>query len=106
MGSLSSESLKLCSKHGILMIALPANATHIFQPLDVAVFNHFKTIVRVRLQLQMYETADPELSKQTAIKIACYPYRSAIIDHSSNAIEEFRGTGLHTLSDLTTKASR
>ena len=37
----------------------------------------------------MYETADPALSKQTAIEIACYVYRSAIIDDSSNAIEGF-----------------
>nr|CCA27457.1 PREDICTED: similar to conserved hypothetical protein [Albugo laibachii Nc14] len=92
------ESVNFCCEHGILMIALPANATHIFQPLDVAVFKPFKTIVRERLQLQMYETADPALSKQIAIEIACYAYRSAIIEQSSNAIEGFRGTGLYPLS--------
>nr|CCA27473.1 hypothetical protein ALNC14_136170 [Albugo laibachii Nc14] len=81
------ESVNFCCEHGILIIALPANATHIFQPLDVAVFKPFKTIVRERLQLQMYETADPALSKQTAIEIACYAYRSAIIEQFSNAIE-------------------
>nr|CCA27190.1 AlNc14C473G11844 [Albugo laibachii Nc14] len=80
------------------MIALPANAKHIFHPLDVTVFKPFKTIVRERLQLQMYETANPALSKQTAIKIACYAYRSAIIEHSSNAIEGVWGTGLYPLS--------
>ena len=46
----------------------------------------------------MYETADPTLSKQTAIYIACCVYRIAIIDHSRNAIEGFRGTGLYPLS--------
>nr|CCA14710.1 conserved hypothetical protein [Albugo laibachii Nc14] len=92
------ESVNICCEHGILMIALPANETHIFQPLDVVVFKPFKTIVRERLQLQMYETADPALSKQTAIEIACYAYRSAIIEHSSYAIEGFRGTRLYPLS--------
>ena len=80
------------------MVALPENATHIFHPLDVAVFMPFKTIIRERLQLQVYETKNPALSKQTAIEIACYAYRIAIIDHSRNAIEEFRCTALFPLS--------
>lgn len=90
--------MNFCCDHGILMIALPANATHLFQPLDVAVFKPFKTIIRERLQLQMYETADPTLSKKTAIEIACDAYRSTIIEHSNNAVEGFRGTGLYPLS--------
>nr|CCA19880.1 conserved hypothetical protein [Albugo laibachii Nc14] len=98
MGYCFSESVNFCCEHGILMIALSANATHIFQPLDVAVFKPFKTIVHEHLQLQMYETVDPALSKQIAIEIACYAYRSAIIEQSSNAIEGFRGTGLYPLS--------
>ena len=80
------------------MIALPANATHIFQPLDVDVFKPFKTIVYDRLQLQMYESADPALSKQTAIEIACYAYHSTITEDSNNTIEGFQGTGLYHLS--------
>nr|CCA25263.1 AlNc14C285G10172 [Albugo laibachii Nc14] len=46
----------------------------------------------------MYEMAEPALSKQTAIEIAGYAYRSAIIQHSSNTIEGFRGTGLYPIS--------
>ena len=42
MGYCLSESVNICCEHGILMIALPANETHIFQPLDVAVFKPFK----------------------------------------------------------------
>ena len=39
----------------------------------------------------MYETADPALSKQTAIDFACCAYRSDIIENSSNSIEGFQG---------------
>ena len=46
----------------------------------------------------MYETADPALSKQTAIDIACYKYHIAIIESFRNAIEGFRGTGLYPIS--------
>ena len=55
------ESVHFCCEHGILMVALPANETHIFQSLDVAVFKPFKTIIREPLQLQMLEMADPAL---------------------------------------------
>ena len=77
------------------MIALPANATHLFQPLEVSVIKSFKTIIRERLQLQMYATADLALSKQTGIENACYAFRSAVTDHSCNAIERLRGTGIY-----------
>ena len=69
----------------MLMTAIPANAMQIFQPLNVTVLKPFKTIVRERLQLQMYGTVDPALFKQAAIEISCYAHRSAIIENSSNA---------------------
>ena len=61
MGYLSIESVNFCCEYGILLVSLPANATYIFQPLDVAVFKPFKTIIREPLQLQMFEMADPAL---------------------------------------------
>ena len=48
----------------------------------------------------MYESAAPALFNQTAIEIACYANRSAIIERTSNAIEGFRGTGLFPLSPI------
>lgn len=38
----SIEATQLCHKNGIRMIFLPANATHITQPLDVAFFRPLK----------------------------------------------------------------
>ena len=55
----------------------------------MVVFKPSKTIVRERLQLKMYETADPALSKQTSIDIACYAYPHAIIEDSSNITETY-----------------
>nr|CCA21988.1 PREDICTED: similar to AGAP001049PA putative [Albugo laibachii Nc14]CCA27563.1 PREDICTED: similar to AGAP001049PA putative [Albugo laibachii Nc14] len=77
----NTEYVNFCCDHGILMIALLATATHLFQPLDVAVFKPFKTIVHERLQLQMFETVDPTLSKQKVILIVCDSYRSAIMNY-------------------------
>ncbi|KAG2953223.1 hypothetical protein PC119_g28075 [Phytophthora cactorum] len=43
------DTVTKCIEGGILLVTLPANATHLFQPLDVAVFRPFKTKVREAL---------------------------------------------------------
>ncbi|XP_046988993.1 uncharacterized protein LOC124594667 [Schistocerca americana] len=40
------EVIRLCEKYGIKFIALPPNATHLLQPLDVAIFRVLKLIWR------------------------------------------------------------
>ncbi|GMF45874.1 unnamed protein product [Phytophthora fragariaefolia] len=79
---------------GILLLALPPNATHMYQPLDVAVFKPFKGDEKDALQAKLLSTADTTLSKKDAIQIACSTYQSAIIDRPDNAISGFRCTGL------------
>ncbi|GMF20136.1 unnamed protein product [Phytophthora fragariaefolia] len=79
---------------GILLLALPPNATHMYQPLDVAVFKPFKGDVKDAQQAKLLSTADTTLSKKDAIQIACSAYQSAIIDRPDNAIRGFRCTGL------------
>lgn len=39
---LTFHQSKFCSEHGIILIALPPNCTHLIQPLDVAVFGPVK----------------------------------------------------------------
>eukprot|EP00644_Phytophthora_capsici_P017391 jgi/Phyca11/52106/gw1.57.295.1 len=63
------------------MLTLPPNATHLYQPLDVA--------------LKLLNTADMVLSKTAAIGIACSAYKTAIIERSTNAVSGFRCTGLY-----------
>ena len=43
------EVIRLCEKHGIKFIAIPPNATHLLQPLDVAIFRVLKVIWRAIL---------------------------------------------------------
>ncbi|KAE9017062.1 hypothetical protein PF005_g7834 [Phytophthora fragariae] len=78
----------------ILLLALPPNATHMYQPLDVAVFKPFKAMVGDELESKLLSTADVQLSKKDAIQIACSAYETAIMDRPSNAVSGFRSTGL------------
>ena len=43
---LSEEVVNLCNQHNIKFICLPANSTHLLQPLDVAVFRPLKVYWR------------------------------------------------------------
>ncbi|GMG16754.1 unnamed protein product [Phytophthora fragariaefolia] len=91
---LDLESIGEAHDLGILLLALPLNATHMYQALDVAVFKPFKGDVKDALQAKLLSTADTTLSKKDAIQIACSAYQSAIIDRPDNAISGFRCTGL------------
>ncbi|KAF0708480.1 hypothetical protein AaE_013195 [Aphanomyces astaci] len=42
----STAIVELCTSLGIILLCLPSNATHLFQPLDVAVFGPYKTEIR------------------------------------------------------------
>ena len=77
---------------------LPANATHLFQPLDVALFKPFKTVVQQELQARICAFSDPTISKIDAVRIACNAYRQSIMDSPQSAIGGFRGTGVWPLS--------
>ncbi|MEL7340323.1 MAG: transposase, partial [Bacteroidota bacterium] len=53
----------------IILVLLPANATHLLQPLDVAIFKPFKTALRHQLLLFNYEQNSTHLTKKIAIQI-------------------------------------
>ncbi|KAG3161178.1 hypothetical protein PC128_g20844 [Phytophthora cactorum] len=84
-----------CIEGGILLVALPANATHLFQPLDVTVFRPFKTKVREALHDKVTLTADGSISKADAIAIACAAFGETIIERPQNAVSGFSGVGLY-----------
>ncbi|RLN44862.1 hypothetical protein BBJ28_00021430 [Nothophytophthora sp. Chile5] len=89
---------EICAKEEIFLVMLPANATHLFQPLDVAVFKPFKPIVQKELWDRLCAQANPTIPKADAIRIACDAYRATIMERPFNAIRGFQGTGVWPLS--------
>ncbi|OWZ15593.1 hypothetical protein PHMEG_00010743, partial [Phytophthora megakarya] len=72
----------------IKLVCLPSNATHLFQPLDVAVFSSLKTNLNSALELLMNDSDDCNVSKEKAIKC----------NFSTNIKAGFRACGLYPLS--------
>lgn len=80
---------------GIFLVALPANATHLYQPLDVAVFRAFKGEIREALERILTSTDACTISKRDAIKIGCDAYTESIIKSPVSAVNGFATTGLY-----------
>ncbi|OWY92658.1 LOW QUALITY PROTEIN: hypothetical protein PHMEG_00038251, partial [Phytophthora megakarya] len=80
---------------GILLLPLPPNATHLYQPLDGAVFKPFKAMVKTALHAKLLVSSACTISKTDAIGIACNAYRVALTKRPSNAVNGFRTTGLY-----------
>jgi hypothetical protein len=66
----SPEQSAVCLHYGIRIVPLPANATHLLQPLDVAVFRSFKSAISRAMTQQLRAANKTVLSRAMAIKIA------------------------------------
>ncbi|OQR82263.1 hypothetical protein ACHHYP_16311 [Achlya hypogyna] len=82
------------ARHGAGHLArLPsANSTHLVQPLEVAVFSPLKKAIRNNIQQFMVNGGVANMSKSTAIRLACNSWVVGV--RSSNCINGFSGTGL------------
>lgn len=55
---------RFCKEQGIELVALYPNATHILQPMDVAVFHSLKSTWRQKVQELRMENDGNQLKKQ------------------------------------------
>jgi len=78
---------------GILLLCLPPNATHLIQPLDVAIFAPFKKLLRKEIKTLMRTTAATSVSKVTALKVASTTWVDGVAPQ--NAINGFKVCGLY-----------
>ncbi|OQR85929.1 hypothetical protein ACHHYP_11172 [Achlya hypogyna] len=57
---------------GVLLVCLPANSTHLFQPLDFSVFGSFKQeLKKTVVKAHMIQTHMLSVSKPDAIRLGC-----------------------------------
>jgi len=99
-----------CSSHGgdhlaelaaelkIIFLPLPPNTTHLYQPLDVAVFKPFKTCLRSAMQDFMLDTGAVTLNKKQAIKLASTAWQKSVMERPQNIVSGFTCTGLYPSS--------
>ncbi|OQR87504.1 hypothetical protein ACHHYP_08712 [Achlya hypogyna] len=78
---------------GVLLVCLPANATHLVQPLDVAVFAPFKKFLRKSIKTFMIEASECSVSKHAAVHLASVAWSAAMT--GTNAKAGFKACGIY-----------
>jgi len=78
----SEETHTIALDYGIKIVPLPPNATHLLQPLDVAVFRSFKTAISRRMTRELRALNTSNLPRRTAIKIAGAAYNDIVVPQS------------------------
>ncbi|KAE9347477.1 hypothetical protein PR003_g6911 [Phytophthora rubi] len=93
----SPEVIDMGDELQILLVCLPANATHIFQPLDVAVFGSFKARLRTFIEMLAVDGNDKySISKAAAVDMAGLAWKTC--SFGTNITAGFKGCGLFPLS--------
>ncbi|KAG3180020.1 hypothetical protein PC128_g15752 [Phytophthora cactorum] len=75
-----------------------ANATHLFQPLDMALFKPYKDCVHDLMLERLCSINDPVVRKTNAIEMACTAYQRALINKPTSAVNGFRECAIWPLS--------
>ncbi|KAE9335617.1 hypothetical protein PR003_g12931 [Phytophthora rubi] len=91
---ISEEADEICVEYGIMLVAPPANATHLFQPLDVALFKPCKGCIHDLTLDRLCSISDPVIRKTTTIEMSCTVYRRALVDKSTSSVNGFRECGV------------
>ncbi|RLN86924.1 hypothetical protein BBJ28_00026561, partial [Nothophytophthora sp. Chile5] len=92
----SSEVIAAACELSILPVCLPANSTHIFQPLDVAVFGAFKSKLRPLIHSFISEDGNYTIDKENAIRLAGIAWESC--NFPFNVKASFKSCGLFPLA--------
>jgi DDE superfamily endonuclease len=75
----------------IILVLLPSNATHILQPLNVAVFKPFKTTLKRHFESFMIENATTTFSKKDMIQVASSGWLQGVMEKEQTSFMDLRG---------------
>jgi hypothetical protein len=89
---LCQQGLQYCKAHGIELLCLPANSSHITQPLDVSVFRGLKRKLNELFRNCRLKQVGSTLQKLDVIDLVTKAWDTETI--SKNAIAGFQATGL------------
>ena len=78
----------------IILVLLPANATHLIQPLDVSVFKPLKLSLKREMDEFMVNHAVTSFNKKDSIDITPRSWNSIIVGKSRNIAAGFEASGL------------
>jgi hypothetical protein len=82
----------------IIIVPIPANATHLIQPLDVAVFKSFKIEIKRHIEAFMIENAVTTIKRRDAVGLASEAWNKGVVAKKQNVISGFQTCGLWPIS--------
>jgi len=89
----SDPLIAICLKqHQIELVCLPANSTHLVQPLDVSVFAPFKRTLRKEMRRHMLDTHSFNVTKPAALEIVSKAWPSI---QGKNSVAGFKSCGVY-----------
>jgi len=91
----NDEIVEKAIEIGVILLLLPANATHLIQPLDISVFKPFKTVLKREMESFMIDNAVTTFTKKQALQIASIAWTSGIIEKPTNIINGFEASGIY-----------
>ncbi|KAG6945759.1 hypothetical protein JG687_00017099 [Phytophthora cactorum] len=94
----SVEVLEAAEKIGVLLVLFSANATHLIQPLDVAVFSNFKACIKGQADICMASRGGCALRKTQAITMESSVW--TLCNFEANIKSGFRCCGLYPLTKV------
>ncbi|KAJ0398588.1 hypothetical protein P43SY_003194 [Pythium insidiosum] len=89
----SVEMVETATKAGVILLSLPANATHLLQPLDVSVFSAFKKKISLGVKRLMLVQGVVNISKAQSVRIAAEAWETC--NFAQNVEHGFAATGLY-----------
>jgi hypothetical protein len=92
------KSVEIATSYGIEMVFLPPNATHILQPLDVAVFRGFKAGISALLSKHLLMTMETSVPRSVALSITGRAFLDGIVGKQKSSGNGFRTCGICPLS--------
>ncbi|RHY88786.1 hypothetical protein DYB35_012124 [Aphanomyces astaci] len=101
---LPENSLTICEAYGIYLARLPPNATHLLQPLDVALFRTFKRMIARAVTQRLQSLNVTTLPRQAAIHIAgeafnaVFPAVNGVQEQNKSVVNGFSTCGIWPLS--------
>lgn len=84
---------EIAHKHGVILIQIPPNTSHLFQPLDVSVFKSVKTHLDNDLYEYLSTRGKTIITKADAISLASGAWVKGTGEGTSNLQQGFRASG-------------
>lgn len=93
------ESIDIATKQvGVRIIHLPPNSSHLYQPLDVAVFRGVKQALKSEISNFLVVSGQTIMKKRDAVRVAASTWIVGAVQQPSNIVAGFQAAGVWPLS--------